>query len=150
MDHDRARKLLSDYLDDELAAKERDQLKHHLDGCDSCRAELASLRETLSSLSGLHDLPAPDNFAHKIEHKINRRSRGRFFGEEPLLRRLPFEWVSFLIIILLVVMYLMLNFNRAIKPADGPPARPTPTTAPLNALDAGSGGSGGGDGGGGG
>ncbi len=118
MDHDQAKALLSDFLEDELDAVRTAALGEHLDGCEACRAELESLRETMRSLSGLHRIDAPDEFVSKVERTIRRRSRGRFFGPESLLARLPFEWISFAIILALLAVYLWTVLDQQVRPAD--------------------------------
>jgi len=129
MDHQQATERFSAYLDGELPDGERKALSEHLQGCDSCRQDLERLRSTLRSLSGLHSLPPPPEFAHKVERRIHRRSRGRFFGVEPLLSRVPFEWISFIIIIFLLAMYFILVVDRPqVSPNDAPEPAPAPTT----------------------
>jgi predicted anti-sigma-YlaC factor YlaD len=108
MDHQAAQELFSDYLEGELTEEQRGELIVHLDGCADCREELDSLRQTLRSLSGLRPLPPPDNFARKVQQRIHRKSRGRFFGQDRVLLRIPFEWISFVIIILMLAVYMLL------------------------------------------
>lgn len=135
MEHDRARELFSRFVDGELTDDERRELQAHLQQCETCRQELDKLRDTMQSLSGLHRLAPPPEFARKVERRIHRRSRGRFFGPESLLHRLPFEWISFIIIMVLLAIYLLLSFDpRQIKPRPGSDA-PAPT-APAGAKGA--------------
>ena len=125
MDHQQARELFSDFLEGDLPAERAAALRAHLDGCEACREEIEILRTTLQSLSGLHDLPAPAQFTSRVEHTIRRRSRGRFFGDQPLWGRFPFEWVSFVIIVALLVLYLFMMFERKSFTAPEGPAAPT-------------------------
>lgn len=106
MDHDAAKELFSAHLDGELEQKIEEELSAHLEECETCRQEFEELRQTLRSLSGLHKLMPPEAFVSKVQQRINRRSRGRFFGRENLLTRIPFEWISFVIIILLLMLYI--------------------------------------------
>ena len=46
---------LSDYLDGELTADERDALEHHLEGCAECRDALAGLRRVVARARALAD-----------------------------------------------------------------------------------------------
>ncbi|NIN11496.1 MAG: hypothetical protein GTN62_08320 [Gemmatimonadales bacterium] len=48
---------LSEYLDGELSASERQALEAHLDGCDACRATLAELRDVTRTAQALADRP---------------------------------------------------------------------------------------------
>jgi anti-sigma factor RsiW len=123
MEHGAVQERFSDYLEGELSAEERAEVASHLEGCASCRGELEAFRQTLRGLSGLKSLPPPDGFVGKVQQRINRRSRGRFFSAERLLFRIPFEWVSFVIIILMLVLYILLleGQMRLVKPS--PPHR---------------------------
>jgi len=111
MEHKDATEQFSDFLEGSLSAEKEKALLAHLDGCKECRAELDSLRETLNSLSGLKRLPPPNEFANRVASTIHRRSRGRFFGDEPFFNRVPFEWISFVVIVLLLVAYLFMTLD---------------------------------------
>jgi anti-sigma factor RsiW len=128
MDHQAAQELFSDYLEGELSPQEQQELSAHLQECESCRAELEDLRKTMSSLSGLMTLPPPEGFVSKVQQKIRKRSRGRFFTPERLLMRVPFEWISFIIIMLMLAMYMimMLGQGAASQPIPPPPPPPPP------------------------
>ena len=77
------------------------------------------MRKMMSTLAGLAPAEPPADFARKVQHTIRRRSRGRFFSAEGMLRRIPFEWISFVIILLMLVMYYMLVQTAQVKPAPG-------------------------------
>lgn len=133
MDRDAAKELFSDYLEGLLSAEQRDALESYLERDESARAELEALRRTLAKLSRLPAPPAPSGFGGKVERRIRLRSRGRFFAERVPFR-LPFEWFSFVIIMLLLTLYLLLVFEmrRAVPEADGgntiaPASRPVTT-----------------------
>jgi anti-sigma factor RsiW len=130
MDHEAAQERFSDYLEGELAADEQREVAAHLEGCADCRRELEAFRQTLRHLSGLRPMPAPDGFVGKVQQRINKRSRGRFFRVERLLFRVPFEWISFVIIILMLALYyFLLVENRPVVPKGVPKGAP-PKTAP--------------------
>lgn len=117
MDHQRAKELFSQYLDGELPPEQQSELEAHLDQCETCQAELNALEKTLSSLAGLAPVPPPKDFDRKVQQRIRRRSRGRFFKPDNLLNRIPFEWISFVIIMLMLVMYFMLIQSQVkVKP----------------------------------
>jgi len=120
MDHRAIQDQFSEYLEGELGPEAQALVTEHLRSCEECRKELEAFRETLRSLSGLRPLPPPDNFAGKVQQRIHRRSRGRFFGAERLVNRIPFEWVSFVIIILMLFLYmLMMEQAKKLDPAPG-------------------------------
>ena len=105
--HARTREQLSAYLDNELSDEERRVVHTHLEGCAACLAELETMRATLGSLSRLKR-QAPPNFLPSIQDQIRTRSRGRFFGKRWLLfGRIPFEWVSLVMIIAMLVYYII-------------------------------------------
>ena len=111
MEHQDATEQFSDLVEGTLSPDKEKALLEHLDGCKECQAELDSLREALDSLSGLKRLPPPQEFTSRVEKTIHRRSKGRFFGAEPFVNRVPFEWISFVVIILLLVAYLFVTLD---------------------------------------
>ena len=139
MEHQSAKELFSDYLDGELSPEQTREVKAHLDECATCRAELEALERTLQSLSGLRPLPPPPDFGRKVQQRIRRRSSGRFFNPETVLTRIPWEWISFVIIMLMLVMYyLVVQQEQKVTvkrdpgvtaPASQPASRPASTDA---------------------
>lgn len=141
MEQKEARRLFSDYLEGQLPDAARRELEAHLALNEQARAELSALRKTLQSIAQLAPQQPPEEFAHQIERRISIRSRGRFFAER-IATRVPFEWFSFIIIIVLLTLYLMLVLQgrRIVPPADqtsqpaqSAPAKPTngTHTSPL-------------------
>jgi anti-sigma factor RsiW len=57
--------LLTDYLEDALAARQRARLEGHLRTCDGCRAYLEQIRATISALGQAG--PAPPEPAVRAE-----------------------------------------------------------------------------------
>ncbi len=131
MDHQTAQELFSDYLEGELSPQEKEELSAHLKECEPCRAELEDLSKTMRSLSGLMMLPPPEGFVNKVQQKIRKRSRGRFFTPERLLMRVPFEWISFIIIMLMLATYMILVLGQEAKvQPKAPPEAPPPAVEP--------------------
>jgi anti-sigma factor RsiW len=114
MDHKAAQDLFSEYIEGELAPDVREALRQHLDGCQPCQTEFLAFRKTVDSVSGLFRLPPPEDFGKKIEVKLRKRSRGRFFGEDQTLLRVPFEWLSFVVIMLLLLLYLSVTSQKVL------------------------------------
>lgn len=105
--HGRAEERFSAYLENDLPDTERQTLEQHLAGCMQCRTRLERFRTTVSNLSSLR-LQAPPTFLNDIKGQIHRRSRGRFFGRRWMLfGRIPFEWVSLVMIIAMLVYYII-------------------------------------------
>jgi anti-sigma factor RsiW len=98
-----ARKMISQYVDDELTPDERRDFDSHIQSCASCRNEL---EETL----GLHELfasaekfPAPYGFATRVLANLDEKERsreGRIFGFRPFFLRTA--QVAFAIIVMTV------------------------------------------------
>jgi anti-sigma factor RsiW len=124
--HDEFEVQLSDYLDGSIGAKERQALDEHLVGCTSCQAAIAELRETMSALSGLTRMAAPENFERDVADAIRRRSRGRFFGRRALGDRVPFEVLALVALALGVALYFFLRGSDtgSLKPFDREPDGP--------------------------
>lgn len=75
-EHERARENLSAFLDGQLPPQERARVERHLQECTDCRAELASLRQTVELL---HQVPAvrlPRSFLLPVGEAVRpRRAR---------------------------------------------------------------------------
>jgi predicted anti-sigma-YlaC factor YlaD len=134
MDHQSAKELFSQFLDGELPSEQVKELEAHLDQCDTCRTELEALKKTLSSLAGLAPVPPPQDFGRKVQQRIKRRSRGRFFPDEHWIQRVPWEWISFVIIMLMLVMYYMLIQAQVNVKPEAPASMPAsqPTSQPAS------------------
>jgi len=108
MDHQGAAELFSDYVDGELAGPGKAELESHLSVCIQCRTDLAEFRQALGGLGQLKHAPAPAGFLPQIQRQIFERSRGRFFGKRwKLFGRIPFEWVSLVMIVAMLVYYIV-------------------------------------------
>lgn len=108
MDHDRAKDLFTQYHDGDLSDEDLAELERHLEGCDECREEWETFRKTIDGVSGLFELTAPDGFTRAVEQKIKKRSRGRFFGDQRPFS-MQFAVVSFILILLFILAYLVMT-----------------------------------------
>ncbi len=96
----------SAYIDGDLGPDAKVRLEQHLAGCLSCRVHLEKFRRTVGRMADLKR-SAPPSFLADIQSQIHRRSRGRFFGRRWLLfGRIPFEWVSLVMIVAMLVYYI--------------------------------------------
>jgi anti-sigma factor RsiW len=103
----RVRPQLSAYLDGELDPEARKAVDAELARCAGCRAELAALQTTLGGLGALKR-PAPPAFLENVQKQIHTRSKGRFFRQRPkLFGRIPFEWLSLVMILAMLAYYLV-------------------------------------------
>lgn len=60
-------------------------------------------------LSGLAPVSPPNDLGSTVPELINRRSRGRFFGRKRLADRLPLEWISLSMLVILALAYVLLK-----------------------------------------
>ena len=105
--HSRLNERMSAYLDGELPSEEKAAVEQHLATCIQCRTNLNQFRETIGKLSQLKK-KAPRSFLPDIQQQINARSRGRFFGRRWLLfGRIPFEVISLVMIVVMLVYYIV-------------------------------------------
>jgi predicted anti-sigma-YlaC factor YlaD len=105
--HTRLTERMSAYVEGELPAEEKAAVEQHLASCIQCRTNLKQFRETMDKLAHLKK-KAPRSFLPEIQQQIHDRSRGRFFGRRWMLfGRIPFEWVSLLMIVAMLVYYIV-------------------------------------------
>jgi anti-sigma factor RsiW len=143
MDHERARELFSEYMDDELPPETREQVARHLDSCGQCREEYEQFERTFRTFRSLPRVSPPGDLEQKVKRRIRNRSRGRFFAattQPHVVHRVPYEFISLiLILIAMVLMWMMATFyvleqQPGALPSDGegPPGveRPAPEQAP--------------------
>jgi hypothetical protein len=70
----------------------------------------AGARELLAKLN---KVAAPPDLASRVPDLIQRRSAGRFFGKRRLADRLPLEWLSLIMLLLLALIYAVLRMAPA-------------------------------------
>ena len=119
MDHQQAADQFSDFLEGALAPRDKSALEQHLAACIQCRTDLESFRRAMGQLGALK-LPAPAAFLPNIQKQIYTRSRGRFFSRRWMLfGRIPFEWLSLVAIIGMLIYYLAMLHGTpgGVKPA---------------------------------
>jgi len=105
--HARTSDRFSAYVEGELPAPEQEQVEEHVASCIQCRTNLERFRTTVGQLARMRG-KAPATFLPDIQRQIRQRSRGRFFGKRWLLfGRVPFEWVSLVMIIAMLVYYIV-------------------------------------------
>lgn len=77
----KAKRLLSRYLDQELCGPELEQVEKHLAECTWCREELAVLREYDQMLSSALSVPDPPTFlVNKVMAELRAGTRGRIIS----------------------------------------------------------------------
>lgn len=82
-EHEWVEERLSAYIDGELSAKETARVEKHLQECQACTENLATLRQTVSLLRELPTVPAPRSFAVRpapVRPKARVAARGWGYG----------------------------------------------------------------------
>ncbi|ATW23778.1 anti-sigma factor family protein [Candidatus Formimonas warabiya] len=64
--------LLSPYLDDVLTSEEILMVENHLEGCPSCRKDLAELKETVALIQSIPEVPLPSDFSDQIHDLLTK------------------------------------------------------------------------------
>jgi hypothetical protein len=90
MEHTELRRKLSDYLDNAVSARDRQEIEEHLNECLRCREALAELKQVVSAI---HDIP-PVEPPPWLTTRIMARVREETAPKPGLLRRLfsPFPF----------------------------------------------------------
>lgn len=103
MNHRRAERLLSAYLDTELSSEEMAEVRSHLEGCPDCRAELEELRATRRLLSSLEGPDLPREFAADLSLRLGRRASGLWGWHPPIWGPRPATVLAVLALVLVLV-----------------------------------------------
>lgn len=75
--------MLSAYIDEVLDEQDVLEVEKHVRTCDSCRQELAALRETVKILNSLGEVTPPEEFRSQLILRL--RTEGHEAGEEIIL-----------------------------------------------------------------
>lgn len=111
---DHAKDLFLSYHDGELTGDELTALEAHLSSCEACAAEWDAYRLTLGEVSGMFRVEPSEDFTQRVKQAIGKRSRGRFFGEQRNLS-ISFAIVSFLLILVVLLAYLLITSSKRIE-----------------------------------
>jgi anti-sigma factor RsiW len=115
----------TDLLEGTLSEERRREVEAHLASCEACRRAYEEFRETVSALSGLHKMGAPQHFEREVEATIHRRSRGRFFGRKTFGDRVPFELIAVLVLgVGLLAFFLIWSSQTGSLRYEKPPEEP--------------------------
>ncbi len=85
----KARKWMSQYLDDELAPGEKQAFALHVRACAACREELEGLRTVQQTFSAAERFPAPYGFATRVMANLEEEATWlqRLMGRRPFFLR---------------------------------------------------------------
>jgi len=111
--HEEQDLLFNAYFEGDLTAQEREEFEAKLDEDDGFRRDYD---EFVGIMSGLRTLPfefAPDDFVDKVESRIRRRSKGRFFAENYLYTsRVPYEVIALVMMVVMAAAWMMMEAPR--------------------------------------
>lgn len=102
--------LWSQYIEGDLEESQRAELEAHLRECDICRGEISKLRQTVSFLSQLEELQAPEDFLPKVNNKLKRHRKKRQKAENDSIygQRLTSGLIiATLIVVIFIVVFLL-------------------------------------------
>ena len=110
-----ARKILSAYIDDELAAEQRDPVRLHLLECESCRNELTQLLSLDKLFTVAERFVAPPGFSTRVMANIEERPRStwRSFFARPLLFKVVEVAFALIIVVIGLISGNMLTSQRS-------------------------------------
>jgi anti-sigma factor RsiW len=99
----RARKMISQYVDDELDLEEKKGFDSHIQGCASCREELEETRALRQLFASAERFPAPYGFATRVLANLEEKEGSRL---RSLLSIRPFflrtTQVAFALVVMIV------------------------------------------------
>ncbi len=122
---------LSAYLDGELSAGRAVAIEKHISACPACSLLMERLSETISLVSSLEPICAPEGFADRVQKGIDRHLADRRLGRRlfhPLHIKIPLEALAAAAVAALVLMHPSYRERRAGPPLSEPGPR-TPDTA---------------------
>jgi len=86
----RARKMLSQYVDDDLTPDEKKDFDSHVQNCASCREALGEIRAIHELFASARRFPAPYGFATRVLANLDEKERSGargIFGFRPFFLR---------------------------------------------------------------
>jgi hypothetical protein len=107
MDCREIKKLLDQYIDNDLSKNASAAVRNHLSACRECGAELALLKKYKKEISSLKEAKAPADFLQQLNQRIDKKSnfkkilKALFF---PLKIKLPIEAFGVLASVALFVL----------------------------------------------
>ncbi|MGH2349852.1 MAG: anti-sigma factor family protein, partial [bacterium] len=107
--------LLSSYLDDELASRERDRVRAHLEECPECRRHLESLRAAVGLVHSLDPVKVPDGFRTQVYSRLGATAQDA--GGRRWIPRWSWQ-VAAVAAAVLIIGVFSVNLFREIRPIE--------------------------------
>jgi anti-sigma factor RsiW len=106
-----ARKMISEYVDDELTPGDKEDFRSHIQNCASCRDELEEARAVHELFASARRFPAPYGFATRVLANLDEKEgsrRGRVLGFRPFFLRAAHVALALVVMTLGVISGKML------------------------------------------
>jgi hypothetical protein len=130
---------LSEYVDGLLDPSTRERLENHLDQCQGCSEELASLKGYLRAAGSVERLRAPADFLEKVHERLDQPT---FFKKAaawlffPLRLKLPIELAGVVMASLLIVLLFRgMESGREMLSPSSPVKAPVSDPGRLAAIE---------------
>ena len=107
MEHQKAESFFTGYYENDLNDSDLRWLEKHLESCDECKKGWDQYNRAMNEISGLLNVEPPSDVIESVEKKINKRSRGKFFGRQKT-GSIQFSLVSFILVLIFILAYLVL------------------------------------------
>ncbi len=109
--HDTTQQDFTEYYEQSLSAQRQQEIATHLGECSVCHGAYEQFERTVSALSGLHKMSAPQHFGDAVETTIRKRSAGRFFGRRAFGDRVPFGVLAIAALVIGVIIVLLMRYS---------------------------------------
>jgi anti-sigma factor RsiW len=119
--HNQVAELLSAYIDDEVTTEERVLIESHLATCTSCTHDMAALRQTVSLVGQLPQVPAPRPFTLRESDVRPARPARRAWWRLPWAQGLAAATAMLVCVVVVAGVYLLGQGGMV-----GAPAAPAP------------------------
>ncbi len=122
------------FLEGDLPEERREEFEAELDRDAQLRREFESFADIMGGVQSLPFEFAPPDFVDKVQGRIRKRSKGRFFAENFLYNtRVPYEAIAVVMIIVMAAAWMLMGVpkDRNLKTAevDIPPKLETNRTS---------------------
>ena len=110
-----AKKMISQYVDDELSPTRKRDIESHIRSCASCRDRLEEARDLHMLLSSAERFPAPYGFATRVLATLNEKKASRIprlLGFRPLIFRAAQVALAIIVMTIGIISGSLLHTER--------------------------------------
>ena len=127
-DHEACQENLSAFLDGRLTSGERSKVERHLEECESCRADLNSLRETVGLLRALPVIQPPHNFFIPASESVRLRQTHQ--------HRISYGYLQMATAVATILLVLVVSGDALLRFQPAMPLRMVSQALPAPTLSA--------------